>query len=67
MDQALGTAVFAGMIGVTFFGIFFTPVFFSIIMKIFGGRAKRRVDKSDKEDELPWPEEPDEQLVGERE
>src|SRR4029077_9930930 len=27
MDQALGTAVFAGMIGVTFFGIFFTPVF----------------------------------------
>jgi hypothetical protein len=29
----LGTAVFAGMIGVTFFGIFFTPVFFSVIMK----------------------------------
>ena len=27
MDQALGTAVFAGMIGVTFFGIFLTPVF----------------------------------------
>jgi hypothetical protein len=26
--MALGTAVFAGMIGVTFFGIFFTPVFF---------------------------------------
>jgi multidrug efflux pump len=36
MDQALGTAVFAGMIGVTFFGIFFTPVFFSVIMKFFG-------------------------------
>jgi multidrug efflux pump len=36
MDQALGTAVFAGMIGVTFFGIFLTPVFFSLIMKIFG-------------------------------
>jgi multidrug efflux pump len=35
MDQALGTAVFAGMIGVTFFGIFLTPVFFSVIMKIF--------------------------------
>jgi multidrug efflux pump subunit AcrB len=34
MNQALGTAVFAGMIGVTFFGIFFTPVFFSVIMKI---------------------------------
>jgi multidrug efflux pump len=35
MDQALGTAVFAGMIGVTFFGIFLTPVFFFVIMKIF--------------------------------
>jgi len=28
MDQALGTAVFAGMIGVTFFGIFPTPGIF---------------------------------------
>ena len=36
MRQALGTAVFAGMIGVTFFGIFLTPVFFSVIMKFFG-------------------------------
>jgi multidrug efflux pump subunit AcrB len=41
MDQALGTAVFAGMIGVTFFGIFFTPVFFSVVMKLFGGRNER--------------------------
>ena len=24
------------MIGVTFFGIFLTPVFFSVIMKLFG-------------------------------
>jgi multidrug efflux pump len=44
MDQALGTAVFAGMIGVTFFGIFFTPVFFSVIMKIFGGRTNGRTN-----------------------
>ncbi len=28
MRRALGTAVFSGMIGVTFFGIFFTPVFY---------------------------------------
>jgi hydrophobe/amphiphile efflux-1 (HAE1) family protein len=28
MRRALGTAVFAGMIGVTFFGIFLTPVFY---------------------------------------
>jgi multidrug efflux pump len=31
MRQTLGTAVFAGMIGVTLFGIFLTPVFFYII------------------------------------
>jgi multidrug efflux pump len=36
MRQALGTAVFTGMLGVTFFGIFLTPVFFSVIMKFFG-------------------------------
>ena len=38
MRQALGTTVFAGMLGVTFFGIFLTPVFFSVIMKFFGRR-----------------------------
>ena len=37
--QALGTAVFSGMIGVTLFGIFLTPVFFSVIMKFFGPKA----------------------------
>jgi multidrug efflux pump len=31
MRQALGTAVFSGMLGVTLFGIFFTPVFFLVI------------------------------------
>jgi multidrug efflux pump len=67
MDQALGTAVFAGMIGVTFFGIFFTPVFFSVLMKIFGGRAKRHFDKHVKEGVVVDPEESDKQLVGERE
>jgi multidrug efflux pump len=41
MDQALGTAVFAGMIGVTFFGILLTPVFFSVIMKFFGPKPTR--------------------------
>ncbi|MBV9276084.1 MAG: efflux RND transporter permease subunit, partial [Verrucomicrobia bacterium] len=40
MRQALGTAVFSGMIGVTLFGIFLTPVFFSVIMKFFGPRPK---------------------------
>ncbi len=31
MRQALGTAVFSGMLGVTFFGIFLTPVFYVVI------------------------------------
>ena len=33
MRQALGTAVFSGMLGVTFFGIFLTPVFYVIIRR----------------------------------
>jgi hydrophobe/amphiphile efflux-1 (HAE1) family protein len=36
MRQALGTAVFSGMIGVTCFGVFFTPVFYKIIRKVTG-------------------------------
>ena len=31
MRRTLGTAVFCGMLGVTLFGIFLTPVFFSVI------------------------------------
>ena len=31
MRQSLGTAVFSGMLGVTLFGIFLTPVFYSVI------------------------------------
>jgi HAE1 family hydrophobic/amphiphilic exporter-1 len=33
MRQALGTAVFFGMLGVTFFGLFLTPVFYVAIRK----------------------------------
>ena len=42
MDRALGTAVFAGMIGVTSFGILFTPVFFSVILRVFARGSKRK-------------------------
>src|SRR5205807_2034131 len=34
MRRTLGTAVFAGMIGVTLFGIFLTPVFFAVIRRL---------------------------------
>ena len=38
MRSALGIAVFAGMIGVTAFGIFMTPVFYVLIRKLTGER-----------------------------
>ena len=34
MRQALGTAVFFGMLGVTFFGLLLTPVFFVVIRRL---------------------------------
>lgn len=39
MRRAMGTAVFSGMIGVTFLGLFLTPVFYVLVMKI--GRKKK--------------------------
>ena len=49
MRQALGTAVFAGMLGVTLFGIFLTPVFYVLTRRIElrlgatrGARSARR-------------------------
>jgi len=41
MRRALGTAVFAGMIGVTLFGLFLTPVFFNVIDWLGGTRLFR--------------------------
>src|SRR5262249_9709750 len=34
MRRSLGTAVFSGMLGVTLFGIFLTPVFFYVIRRL---------------------------------
>ncbi len=39
MRQSLGTAVFAGMLGVTAFGLLFTPVFYTVARRI--GRKKQ--------------------------
>jgi multidrug efflux pump len=39
MRQAMGIAVFSGMIGVTLFGLFLTPVFYVTLMKL--GARKR--------------------------
>jgi multidrug efflux pump len=38
MRAAMGVAVFSGMIGVTFFGIFMTPVFYVLIRRLAGNR-----------------------------
>jgi len=40
MRQALGTAVFFGMLGVTGFGLFLTPVFYVVIMWFKERRSK---------------------------
>jgi multidrug efflux pump len=40
MRFALGVAVFSGMLGVTIFGLFFTPIFYSFIMRFAGKERK---------------------------
>ncbi len=41
MRQAMGIAVFAGMIGVTAFGLFLTPVFYVLLRRLTGNRPLR--------------------------
>jgi multidrug efflux pump subunit AcrB len=38
MRRTLGLAVFSGMLGVTLFGIFLTPVFFATLLRFRAGR-----------------------------
>jgi multidrug efflux pump subunit AcrB len=51
MRRTLGTAVFSGMLGVTLFGIFLTPVFYYVIQWFSDWRAARRGPELDDEDE----------------
>jgi hydrophobe/amphiphile efflux-1 (HAE1) family protein/NodT family efflux transporter outer membrane factor (OMF) lipoprotein len=39
MRRAMGTAVFSGMIGVTLFGLFLTPIFYVVLMKLGSKQA----------------------------
>src|SRR5689334_12375413 len=51
MRQSLGTAVFSGMLGVTAFGLLFTPAFYTVARKL--GRKqglKARQDSKEKEE-----------------
>jgi multidrug efflux pump len=55
MRQAMGNAVFAGMIGVTLLGLFFTPVFYVLVMKL--GRQRKPAADSAAASASPGPEE----------
>ncbi len=40
MQRALGTTVFSGMLGVTFFGIFLTPVCYYVVAALTRDQPK---------------------------
>jgi multidrug efflux pump len=46
MRQTLGTAVFSGMLGVTLFGIFLTPVFYYVIQWFIDRRSRNSVEET---------------------
>jgi len=47
MRHVMGVAVFSGMLGVTFFGLMFTPLFYVLIRKLVAKRAAESDDESD--------------------
>jgi multidrug efflux pump len=47
MRRVMGIAVFSGMLGVTFFGLLFTPVFYVLIRGLVSKRAVERIAPSD--------------------
>jgi multidrug efflux pump len=47
MRQAMGVAVFSGMIGVTVFGIFLTPVFYVLLRRLSGNRPLKRTGQAE--------------------
>jgi multidrug efflux pump len=55
MRRALGTAVFAGMLGVTLFGIFLTPVFYYVIQWV----KDQRGEPAKEEEDAPGPDDGD--------
>lgn len=47
MRRAMGVAVFSGMIGVTFFGLMLTPLFYLLVRKATRSLARRRAGRAD--------------------
>lgn len=54
MRRTLGTAVFSGMLGVTLFGIFLTPVFYYVIQWFADRRSPKQETPADRDD-VPTP------------
>ena len=52
MRQAMGIAVFYGMIGVTFFGIFLTPLFYVMLRALAGNRPLKQASAPPPDDAL---------------
>jgi len=60
LRQALGTAVFFGMLGVTAFGLIFTPTFYVVARSLSLWSAERRARRGGSDDHgaaLPVPAE----------
>ena len=43
-QQAIGTSVLGGMVTATFLAIFFIPLFFVMVVQLFGSRKSRRTE-----------------------
>jgi multidrug efflux pump subunit AcrB len=50
LRRATGVAVFAGMIGVTLFGLVLTPVFYVVLRRLTGNRPFKRHDEHETEE-----------------
>jgi len=53
MRQAMGISVFFGMIGVTVFGLFLTPLFYVVVRALSGGRPLRSANRHAPPDIVP--------------
>jgi hydrophobic/amphiphilic exporter-1 (mainly G- bacteria), HAE1 family len=42
MRQSLGTAVFFGVLGVTLFGLLFTPIYYDVVRRLSGEASRSR-------------------------
>ena len=55
--HSLGTTVFAGMLGVTFFGLLLTPVFYVLVRRMSArDKANTQSDTGNEPTALPAPE-----------